>query len=89
MGNYCLNEKDSGPYFTGVWGRFMLMKIQQTRGNFSNKTCDYDRISLILLIENAVGHSAQLETQQIFGRKADAKSKRNADEAGGNQHRRY
>jgi hypothetical protein len=52
------------------------MKNQQTRRNFSNKTGDYDRIPLILLVKNAVGYSAQLETQHIFGRKADAKSKR-------------
>jgi hypothetical protein len=58
LNNYCLNEKNPGPYFIGVWGRFMLMKIQQTRGNFSNKTSDYDRIPLILLIKNAVWHSA-------------------------------
>jgi hypothetical protein len=84
-----LNEKDPGPYFIGVWGRFMLMKIQQTRGKFSNKTGDYDRIPLRFLIKNAVEYSAQLETQHIFGRKADAKSKRNADEARGSQPGRY
>jgi hypothetical protein len=65
------------------------MKNQQTRRNFSNKTGDYDRIALILLIENAAGYSAQLETQHIFGRKADAKSKRNAAEVGGSQPIRY
>jgi hypothetical protein len=65
------------------------MKNQQTRRNFSNKTGDYDRMPLILLIENAVGYSAQLETQYIFGRKADEKSKRNAVEVGGSQSGRY
>jgi hypothetical protein len=84
-----LNGKVLSPYFTGVWGKYLLMKIEQTRRNLSNKTGDYDRIALILLIENAAGYSAQLETQHIFGRKADAKSKRNADEARGSQPGRY
>jgi hypothetical protein len=84
-----MNEKDSEPYFIGVWGIILLMKMQPTRRNLSNKTGDYDRIPLILLIENAVGYSAQVETQQIFGRKADAKSKRNAAEVGGSQPGRY
>jgi hypothetical protein len=65
------------------------MKIQQTRRNFSNKTGDYDRIALILLVKNAVSSLAQCGKQHIFGRKADAKSKRNAAEVGGSQPIRY
>jgi hypothetical protein len=49
-----LNEKKPEPYFTGVWGTILLMKNEETRGKFSNKAGDYDRIPLILLIRIAV-----------------------------------
>jgi hypothetical protein len=65
------------------------MKNQQPRRNFSNKTGDYDRIVLILLVKNAVSSLAQCGKQHIFGRKADAKCKRNAAEVGGSQPGRY
>jgi hypothetical protein len=65
------------------------MKNQQTRRNFSNKTGDYDRIALILLVKNAVSSLAQCGKQHIFGRNKDAKSKRNAVEVGGSKPGRY
>jgi hypothetical protein len=84
-----LNGKVLSPYFTGVWGRYLLMKIKQTRRNLSNKTGDYDRIALRLLVKNAVSSFAQCGKQHIFGRNKDAKSKRNAAEVGGSQPGRY
>jgi hypothetical protein len=65
------------------------MKNQQTRRNFSNKSDDYDRIALFLLVKNAVSSLAQCGKQHIFGRKADEKSKRNAAAVGGSQPGRY